>query len=122
MEQSHEVEYIYNQYYDNVGGEISDAVFANINKGARIIVCGQISLYNNTETPIGPRPQAIILKKSALMQGFIVNNYASRFLEGVKQLTQWLEEGNLNYRETIIKGFDKLTEAFIGLFEGAIVR
>ncbi len=105
-------------YFDNVGGEISDAVFTNINKGARIIVCGQISLYKNTETPIGPRPQAIILKKSALMQGFIVGNYASRFPEGVMPLAQWLDDGKLNYRETIVKGFDKLPEAFIGLFEG----
>jgi len=105
-------------YFDNVGGEISDAVFANINKGARIIICGQISLYNNTEIPVGPRPQATILKKSALMQGFIIGNYASRFPEGVRQLTQWLDEGKLTYRETIIKGFDKLPEAFMGLFEG----
>lgn len=105
-------------YFDNVGGEISDAVITNINKGARIIVCGQISLYNKTETPVGPRPQAIILKKSALMQGFIVGNYASRFPEGVKQLSQWLDEGKLTYQETIVKGFDKLPEAFIGLFEG----
>lgn len=105
-------------YYDNVGGEISDAVFTNINKYARIIICGQISLYNNTEMPVGPRPQAIILKKSALMQGFIVSNYADHFHEGVNQLTQWLNEGKLTYQETIIKGFDKLPEAFIGLFEG----
>ena len=105
-------------YYDNVGGEISDAVFTNINKYARIIICGQISLYNNTKMPVGPRPQAIILKKSALIQGFIVSNYAARFPEGVMQLTQWLNEGKLTYQETIIKGFDKLPEAFIGLFEG----
>jgi len=105
-------------YFDNVGGEISDAVLANINKSARIIICGQISLYNNSETPFGPRPQTIILQKSALMQGFIVSNYASRFSEGVSQLTQWLDEGKLDFHETIIKGFDKLPEAFIGLFDG----
>ncbi|MDP4209220.1 MAG: NADP-dependent oxidoreductase [Bacteroidota bacterium] len=105
-------------YFDNVGGEISDAVIANINKGARIIVCGQISLYNNTEIPTGPRPQAMILKKRALMQGFIVSDYVSRFPEGIKRLTQWLGEGKLSYQETIIKGFEKLPEAFTGLFEG----
>jgi NADPH-dependent curcumin reductase CurA len=105
-------------YFDNVGGEISDAVFTNINRSARIIICGQISLYNKTEMPLGPRPQPIILKKSALMQGFIVSNYISRFPEGVLQLTQWLDEGKLTYKETIIKGFEKLPEAFIGLFKG----
>jgi len=105
-------------YYDNVGGEISDAVIGHINKGARIVLCGQISLYNDIETPAGPRPQPTLLKKSALMQGFLVNNFASRFPEGTRQLTQWLVEGKLSYEETIIKGFEKLPEAFIGLFEG----
>jgi len=105
-------------YFDNVGGVISDAVVANINKGARIILCGQISLYNATETPVGPRLQPTLLKKSALMQGFIVRNYASRFPEGVEQLAQWLGDGKLIYQETIVKGFDKLPEVFISLFEG----
>lgn len=105
-------------YFDNVGGAISDAVIAHINKGARIILCGQISLYNDTDIPIGPRPQTTLLKKSALMQGFIVSNYASRFPEGVRQLSDWLGKDKLSYQETIIKGFEKLPEAFIGLFEG----
>ncbi len=105
-------------YFDNVGGIISDGVIANINKGARIVLCGQISLYNSTETPVGPRLQSLLLKKSALMQGFIITDYASRFPEGVSHLAQWLGEGMLSYQETIIKGFEKLPEAFIGLFEG----
>ncbi len=105
-------------YFDNVGGIISDGVIANINKGARIVLCGQISLYNSTETPVGPRLQPSLLKKSALMQGFIVSNYASRFPEGVSQLAQWFGDGKLSYQETIIKGFERLPEAFIGLFEG----
>ena len=105
-------------YYDNVGGEISDAVFANINKFARIILCGQISMYNNTEIPVGPRPQPLMVKKSALMQGFIVSNYSARFGEGVQQLAQWLAEGKLSYQETIVKGFENLPETFIGLFHG----
>ena len=105
-------------YYDNVGGEISDAVFSHINKFARIILCGQISMYNNTEIPVGPRPQPLMVKKSALMQGFIVSNYSARFGEGVKQLAQWLEEGKLTYQETIVQGFETLPETFIGLFHG----
>lgn len=105
-------------YYDNVGGEISDAVFANINKFARIILCGQISMYNATEIPVGPRPQPLMVKKSALMQGFIVSNYSARFGEGIHQLAQWLGEGKLTYQETIVQGFEKLPETFIGLFHG----
>ncbi len=105
-------------YYDNVGGEISDAVFANINKFARIILCGQISMYNNTEVPVGPRPQPLMVKKSALMQGFIVSNFSARFGEGIQQLAQWLGEGKLTYQETIVQGFETLPETFLGLFHG----
>ena len=105
-------------YYDNVGGEISDAVFSNINKFARIILCGQISMYNVTEIPVGPRPQPLMVKKSALMQGFIVSNYSARFGEGIQQLAQWLGEGKLTYQETIVQGFETLPETFIGLFHG----
>ena len=105
-------------YYDNVGGAISDAVFVHINKFARIILCGQISMYNVTEIPVGPRPQPILVKKSALMQGFIVTNYAPRFGEGIHQLAQWLGEGKLTYKETIVEGFEKLPVTFIGLFHG----
>lgn len=105
-------------YFDNVGGEISDAVVAQINKGARIIICGQISLYNATSQPVGPRIQPTILKNSALMQGFIVSNYASRFPEGIKALSQWVGSGQLKYKNTTYHGFEKLPEAFIALFEG----
>lgn len=105
-------------YFDNVGGEISDAVIENINKGARIILCGQISLYNNTEAAIGPRLQPTLLKKSALMQGFIVSNYLQRWPEGVLQLSKWLADGKLNYQQTITDGFENLPQALIGLFEG----
>lgn len=105
-------------YFDNVGGEISDAVIAQINKDARIIVCGQISLYNATSLPLGPRIQPIILKRSALMQGFIISNYASRFPEGLKELAKWVATGKLKYVNTTYQGFERLPEAFIALFEG----
>jgi len=105
-------------YFDNVGGSVSDAVIYNINNKARIVLCGQISLYNSLDLPTGPRLQPILLKRSALMQGFIVSNFAPRFSEGVKQLTQWYNEGKLTGNETIVKGFDKLPETFIGLFKG----
>lgn len=105
-------------YYDNVGGEISDAVLQHINKYARIIICGQISMYNSTEAPIGPRPQVALVKNSALMKGFIVSDFSEHFPEAVKQLTKWISGGKLQYQETIMKGFDALPDAFIGLFSG----
>ncbi|MGN6601425.1 MAG: NADP-dependent oxidoreductase [Ginsengibacter sp.] len=105
-------------YFDNVGGSISDAVISNINFHARIVLCGQISLYNSTEVPTGPRLQPMLLTRSALMQGFIVGNFKDRFREGIEQLSQWVKDGKLKYKETIIEGFDKLPEAFLGLFSG----
>ena len=105
-------------YYDNVGGEISDAVISNINFNARIVLCGQIALYNSTEIPMGPRLQPMLLTRSVLMQGFIVTNYQSQFEEGLSHLSLWLKEGKLKYKETIVKGFDKLPSALIGLFSG----
>lgn len=105
-------------YFDNVGGEISDAVLANINKHARIPVCGAISLYNATQVPQGPRVQPILVVKSALMQGFIVSDFSARFPEAIRQLSEWLQAGKLTYLETIVEGFDQIPQAFIDLFEG----
>ncbi|HLN73165.1 MAG: NADP-dependent oxidoreductase [Methylococcaceae bacterium] len=105
-------------YFDNVGGEIADAVLSLINFQARIAICGQISLYNNMDIPTGPRLQPLLLSHSATMQGFMVSNYQDRFGEGFQRLSKWIKEGNLKYQETIIKGFEQLPAAFIGLFNG----
>ena len=86
-------------YFDNVGGPISDAVFFNINRFSRIIVCGAISVYNNTEVPKSMSVQPFLIKKSALMQGFIVSNYADKFPEAMKHLSGWLAEDKLTYTE-----------------------
>lgn len=105
-------------YFDNVGGEISDAVMLHLNRFARIILCGQISMYNDTTIPIGPRPQGIMVKNSVLMKGFIVRDYAEYFPEAIAQMSEWIKQGKLTYRETIMEGFEKLPEAFLGLFSG----
>ena len=105
-------------YFDNVGGEVSDGVLALINKGARVVVCGQISLYNLERPDTGPRVQPYLLVNSALMQGFIVSDFVARFGEGLRQLAQWLAEGRLKYAENIVEGFENTPRAFIGLFSG----
>jgi NADPH-dependent curcumin reductase CurA len=105
-------------YFDNVGGVVSDAVLPLINKGARIVICGQISLYNLEQPDVGPRPQPYLLVKRALMQGFIITDYAPRFAEGVTQLGQWLREGKMKYAENIVDGFENTPHAFLGLFSG----
>jgi len=105
-------------YFDNVGGPISDAVLFNINHFARIIICGAISVYNETELPKSISVQPFLVKNSALMQGFIVSNYADKFPEAMQKLAGWLADGKLKYTETIVDGFDNIPTAFIDLFEG----
>ncbi len=105
-------------YFDNVGGDISDAVISLINNNARIPLCGQISLYNETKIPTGPRIQPQLLTHSALMKGFLVHNYSDRFEEGIRQLAGWMKEKKLKYVETIVEGLENAPKAFIGLFAG----
>ncbi len=105
-------------YFDNVGGDISDAVLMNINPFARIAVCGAISVYNETSQPKGISVQPFLIKNRVLMQGFIVSDYAAKFPKALIQLSQWLAEGLLTYTETIVEGFDQIPQAFLDLFEG----
>lgn len=104
-------------YFDNVGSYTLDAAMKNINRFGRVINCGAISLYNETEQPTGPRLETTLVKKSVKMQGFIISNYQDDFKEGIQQLGQWLKEGKLKHEETIVDGFDKIPQAFIDLFD-----
>jgi NADPH:quinone reductase len=105
-------------YFDNVGGEITESVAANLDFHARIALCGQISQYNNPKPYIGYSILPHLLTRSVLLQGFIVSNYSDHFSEAISNLTQWLNEGKLKFTETIITGFEKLPDAFLGLFNG----
>jgi hypothetical protein len=105
-------------YFDNVGGEVSDAVLPLITNGARLVICGQISIYNSDKPPIGLRPQPYLLVNSARMEGFIITKYMSRFPEGIQQLARWFTSGQLKHAETILEGFENTPQAFIGLFSG----
>ncbi|OHD69398.1 MAG: NADP-dependent oxidoreductase [Spirochaetes bacterium RBG_16_49_21] len=105
-------------YFDNVGGDISDAVMFLINDSARIPLCGQIALYNTVGIPTGPRIQPLLLIHHALVNGFLVSNYADRFEEATAQLAAWIKENKLKYAETIIEGLENTPRAFLGLFKG----
>ena len=105
-------------YFDNVGGDVSDAVLPLITNGARLVICGQISMYNSDKPSVGPRPQPYLLVNSATMKGFIVTKYMNRFGEGIQQLAQWFISGQLKHAETIVEGFENTPQAFIGLFSG----
>ena len=105
-------------YFENVGGEIGDAVLDRLNPFARVPVCGAISGYN-TQQDIGPRVQSKLIIARARMQGFLVGDYGKRFKEAAEQLGQWVSEGKLQYEETIFEGFDRVPDAFLGLFDGS---
>lgn len=105
-------------YFENVGGEIGDAVLDRLNPFARVPVCGAISGYN-AQQDIGPRVQSKLIIARARMQGFLVGDYGKRFKEAAEQLGQWVSEGKLRYEETIFEGFDRVPDAFLGLFDGS---
>ena len=105
-------------YFDNVGGVVSDAVLPLINERARIVLCGQISIYNSEKPEVGVKPQPFLLVRSASMKGFIITQYMPRFGEGISQLAEWFRSGQLKHAETIIEGFENTPNAFIGLFRG----
>ena len=105
-------------YFDNVGGEILDSAMQNINDFARIINCGAISIYNKEEVPTGMRLEGIMVKKRALMQGFIVRDHVDEFQDAIKQLGSWLADDKLKFDETKREGFENVPKAFIEIFEG----
>lgn len=107
-----------NVYFNNVGGAISDAVFRLLKSRARIAICGQISQYNLDHAETEPRLLAQLLIKQARAEGFIVSQFADRFPAALKQLTQWLQEGKLKYREDIVDGIENAPRAFIGMLHG----
>jgi NADPH-dependent curcumin reductase CurA len=105
-------------YFDNVGGTVTDKVMTLINFQARIIICGQISQYNLEKPEMGPRVMGQLLTTSSMMKGFIVSDYAEHNKEALTQLTQWVQEGKIKYRENIVEGFENTVHAFLGLFRG----
>jgi NADPH-dependent curcumin reductase CurA len=105
-------------YFDNVGGDILDAVLTRINLKARIIICGAISQYNNTTPVKGPANYLSLLVNRARMEGIVVFDYAPRYHEGVAAIAKWMKEGTFKSREDVVDGLDKFPEALLMLFEG----
>jgi NADPH-dependent curcumin reductase CurA len=106
-------------YFDNVGGAVTDAVVRLINPRARLVICGQISQYNLERPEMGPRWLHVLLVKQARAEGFLVFQFTDRFEEGLWQMAQWLKDGKLKYRETIVEGIENAPRAFIGMLKGA---
>ncbi|MEU4492337.1 NADP-dependent oxidoreductase [Streptomyces sp. NPDC023998] len=106
-------------YFDNVGGDILDAVLTRLARGARIVICGAISQYNNTEPVKGPSNYMSLLVNRASMTGMVVFDYADRYGEGVAQLAEWLAAGRLLSKEDVVSGgVAAFPETLLRLFRG----
>ena len=109
-------------YFDNVGGDVTKAALSLINRHARIVICGQTSQYNapsdSTSSDSGKVAPELLIRNSALMQGFVVYDYAARNDEAIARLGQLIRDGRLHYRESIVDGLENAPQAFIDLFEG----
>lgn len=107
-------------YYDNVGGEILNAVLGRLAPKARVVLCGVISSYLTGEHP-GPSNYVNLLAKTASMQGFNALEMWDRFDEAFAHLRRWGAEGRLVHRETVYEGLESCVDALNGLFTGANV-
>jgi NADPH-dependent curcumin reductase len=107
-----------NVYFDNVGGDILDAVLAQLARGARVVLCGAISQYNSTTGIKGPSNYLSLLINSARMEGFIVFNYAARYGEAIREMAGWLAAGKLKSKEDIVEGFSTFPDTLLKLFRG----
>jgi len=104
-------------YFDNVGGEISQAVHTRLSEGARIAICGQISQYN-LERPEPTFHPGLLIMYRARMQGFLVFDYAHRYDEAGPRMARWVAEGKIRYREDVTEGLENAPRAFIGMLNG----
>ncbi|XP_066972965.1 prostaglandin reductase 1-like [Macrobrachium rosenbergii] len=110
-----------NCYFDNVAGDFTLEALPHMATKGRISLCGAISSYHEDRSKLvarSPYDPAIIISRSLRLEGFMVPNWASRWMEGIKQLKEWLVQGKLKYKETVEEGFENIPKAFIGLFTG----
>jgi len=105
-------------YFDNVGGDILDTVLAQIRRGARIVICGAISQYNNTTPVQGPSNYLSLLVNRASMKGMIVFDHAARYGQAAREMAGWMAEGKLKSREDIVAGLETFPDTLLKLFRG----
>ncbi|MFN3569468.1 MAG: NADP-dependent oxidoreductase [Polaromonas sp.] len=105
-------------YFDNVGGDILDAVLTRITRGARIIICGAISQYNNTTPVKGPANYLSLLVNRARMEGIVVFDYADRYPQAIAEMAGYLKDGRMKSKEDVVDGLENFPETLLKLFNG----
>jgi NADPH-dependent curcumin reductase CurA len=112
-----------NVYFDNVGGEILDHALARLAYGARVVVCGAISQYNNLgeRNPVGPKNYFNLIMQHARMEGFLVFHFMPRYSEAIAEMSKWYAEGKLKNQVDLQHGLENAPKTIIRLFTGANV-
>jgi NADPH-dependent curcumin reductase CurA len=105
-------------YFDNVGGDILDTVLTKLTRGARIVICGAISQYNNTGPVKGPSNYLSLLVNRASMKGMVVFDYAKKYGEAAREMAGWMAAGKLKSREDVVEGFQSFPDTLLKLFKG----
>jgi len=105
-------------HFDNVGGEIADAILQHMAWHSRIALVGNISRKDRSDMPKRPEYQTLVMSNRVLMQGFIVYDYEDRADEARRAIGGWLREGKIKYRETVVDGFENAPAAFISVMTG----
>ena len=105
-------------YFENVGGVHLEAALQHMNTHGRIVMCGMISMYNDTEPTPGPTNLFFITTKQLTMQGFIVSDHFDKLGIFLSDMGTWISQGKIQWKETIVDGIDNATAAFLGLFKG----
>jgi NADPH-dependent curcumin reductase CurA len=105
-------------YFDNVGGKHLEAAIENMKTFGRIVLCGMISQYNLTSTPTGPSNLMLAISNRLKLQGFIVRDHYDILNEFYVDMSKWIGEGKMKWRETVIEGLENAPKAFLYLFKG----
>jgi NADPH-dependent curcumin reductase CurA len=105
-------------YFDNVGGEQLEAAIGALRVRGRVVACGSISRYNDLEPAPGPRNLFMVVTKRLRIQGYIISDHYDRFPEFHEKAQEWVREGRLRYRETVVDGIENAPKAFLGLLRG----
>ncbi len=105
-------------YFDNVGGDHLEAAIGSLRTHGRVVACGSISRYNDAEPAAGPRNMFMVVTKRIRIEGFIITDHYDRFGEFAAEAAEWVRDGRLRYRETVVDGIENAPKAFLGLLRG----
>jgi hypothetical protein len=105
-------------YFDNVGGDHLEAAIGVMRTNGRVVACGSISHYNDTEPQPGPRNMFLVVTRRLTIRGYIISDHDDRYPEFLAAMAPWVRDGAVRYRETIVEGIENAPQAFLGLLGG----